>query len=236
MAADRASPPSPIRLAVQRGLQVVILFAALSLALLLAAGRLDWWEAWAFLGAYFLISLTAVLSMVRTDPQLSAERAQIGEGSKGWDKAIIAAQSLLSLSLFVVIGLDAGRFGWSHVPPWLRIIAVLGMIPAFGLPAWASKVNTYLSGTVRIQSERGHRVVSQGPYRWIRHPMYAGMVVYDVCVPLLLGSWWGLVVGSVMIALVFIRTALEDRTLQAELPGYAEYAQRVRYRLLPGIW
>lgn len=234
---EPASPrPFPFRLALQRGLQATLLFLALGAALLLSAGRLDWWQAWLFLGAYYLISLTAVLNMIRTDPALSAERVRMRAESKGWDKAIVAVQGLLSLALYVVIGLDAGRFGWSSVPAWLRLLAILGMVPAFGLPAWASRVNTYLSGTVSIQADRGHHAVTHGPYRWIRHPMYAGMALYDICVPLLLGSWWGLLVGALMITLVIVRTALEDKTLQAELPGYADYARQVPFRLIPGVW
>ncbi len=229
-------PPFPLRLAFQRGLQVSVMFAALSAALLLPAGRLNWREAWVFLGVYYLISLSSVLNMVRIDPDLSAERVRVRGESKGWDKAIISLQGVLTLALYAVIGLDAGRYGWSRVPTVLRLVALVGMVPAFGLPTWASKVNTYLAGTVSIQADRGHHAVTQGPYRWIRHPMYAGMLCYDICVPLLLGSWWGLLVGAAMIALVVTRTALEDRTLQAELPGYAEYANQVRFRLIPGVW
>jgi len=109
-------------------------------------------------------------------------------------------------------------------------------VPAFSLPVLASRANAFLASTVRIQEERGHAVVSTGPYAFIRHPMYAGMILYDVCVPLLLGSWVGLAVSAVMILMVLVRTTLEDRTLQAELPGYREYAKGVRFRLLPGVW
>jgi len=112
----------------------------------------------------------------------------------------------------------------------------LGFIPAFGLPLWASKVNAFLSSRVRIQADRGHAVVAAGPYRYIRHPMYLGMICYDVSLPLLLGSWWGLAVTVAMVVAVIVRTALEDRTLQRELPGYGEYARQVRYRLFPGVW
>ncbi|MBN1921817.1 MAG: isoprenylcysteine carboxylmethyltransferase family protein [Anaerolineae bacterium] len=217
-------------------LQTVVMFFVIGGALLGGAGRLDWWEAWAFLIGYFLIALTSVLWMLRTQPELARERQHPGQNMKKWDNVLVGFNLLLTLTMFAVIGLDVGRYGGSQVPLAMRIVALLGFIPAFGLPLWASRANAYLSSRVRIQEDRGHVVVSEGPYRYVRHPMYAGMVLYDLSVPLLLGSWWGLAVGVVMIAVVVVRTALEDRTLQQELPGYDDYTQRVRYRLLPGVW
>lgn len=136
--------------------------------------------------------------------------------------------------MLVVIGLDAGHFGGSHVPWAVRLVALLGFVPAFGLPLLASSANTYLASTVRIQHERGPSVVSAGPYARIRHPMYVGMILFNLCLPPLLGSWYGLGVSALAIGPVILRTALEDRTLEAELPGYADYAERVRWRLVPG--
>lgn len=219
-----------------RALQTSAIFAVMGGVLFLSAGRLDWREAWVFLGIYFALSLGASLAMLRYDPGLSQERTRPGKNVKWWDQVLVGVNLLLTLSLFAVIGLDAGRFGWSKVPSWARILALLGFVPAFGLPVWASLVNTYMSSRVRIQEERGHQVVSSGPYAFVRHPMYAGMILYDICLPILLGSWWGLVVGGLMIVLVVIRTSLEDRTLQKELAGYAEFAARVPYRLAPGVW
>ena len=204
--------------------------------LFLAAGRLDWLDAWIFLVAYFVIAAAAQAWLTRLDPDLVEERWQVGTNTKAWDRWIVAANGLLLFALLFIIGLDAGRFGWSHVPWPVRAAALLGFVPAFGLPVLASRTNTYLSSTVRIQEERGHVVVSSGPYAFIRHPMYAGMILYDLCVPLLLGSWVGLAVSVLMICMVVLRTSLEDRTLQSELPGYREYASRVRFRLLPGVW
>jgi protein-S-isoprenylcysteine O-methyltransferase Ste14 len=136
--------------------------------------------------------------------------------------------------MLVVIGLDAGHFGGSHVPWAVRLVALLGFVPAFGLPLLASSANPYLASTVRIQHERGLSVVSAGPYARIRHPMYVGMILFNLCLPPLLGSWYGLGVSALAIGPVILRTALEDRTLEAELPGYADYAERVRWRLVPG--
>jgi protein-S-isoprenylcysteine O-methyltransferase Ste14 len=204
--------------------------------LFLSAGRLDWLDAWLFLTVYFLVAVAAQIWLMMTDPDLVEERWRWGANTKAWDKWIIFTNSALLFALLVVIGLDAGRFGWSHVPWLVRVAALLGFVPAFGLPLLASRANTYLASTVRIQEERGHTVVTAGPYAFIRHPMYAGMILYDVCVPLLLGSWVGLAISAVMITMAILRTALEDRTLQAELPGYREYASRVRFQLLPRVW
>jgi len=215
---------------------LIVTYGLMGSVLFLAAGRIDWPDAWVFLIAYFLTAATAQVWLTRTNPELADERSQWGPNTKAWDKWIVSVNVVLVVALLAVIGLDAGRFGWSDVPGPVRLVALLGFVPAFGLPLLASRANTYLASTVRIQEERGHAVVSAGPYAVIRHPMYAGMILYDLCVPLLLGSWVGLAVGAVMIAMVLVRTALEDRTLQAELPGYDEYARRVRFRLLPGVW
>jgi len=224
------------RLVAAQLLQTLAMFLVIGSVLFLAAGRLDWLAAWAFLSIYFLIALVTAIWMLRTNPELTQERARPGRNAKSWDNLLVGLSLLLTLALFAVIGLDAGRYGWSEVPLGVRALGLLGFIPAFGLPLWAARVNAYLSSRVRIQAERGHAVVAAGPYRYIRHPMYAGMICYDVSVPLVLGSWWGLAVGAALIALVILRTALEDRTLQRELPGYETYSRQVRYRLLPGVW
>ncbi len=219
-----------------RILQITGMFLVLFIALFVPAGRLDWWIAWFYWLAHFYISLISALWMLRVNPELSQERFQPGENVKRWDQFILILNLFLTLGLYITIGLDAGRFGWSSVPLFIRLLALLGFIPAFGLPLAASQANAFLSSRVRIQDDRGHQVVDQGPYQFVRHPMYLGTLFFNICLPLMLGSWWGLVVGGLMNILVFVRTALEDRTLQAELPGYPEYASRVRYRLIPGLW
>jgi protein-S-isoprenylcysteine O-methyltransferase Ste14 len=230
---DRTARPRPLLLRIGALLVTYVLMGAV---LFLAAGRIDWLDAWIFLAVYFVIAAAGQAWLTRIDPALVEERWEWGRNTKAWDKWIVASNGLLLFALLFAIGLDAGRFSWSHVPWLVRLAALLGFVPAFGLPLLASRANTFLASTVRIQDERGHAVVSTGPYAFIRHPMYAGMILYDACVPLLLGSWVALAVSAVMITLVILRTALEDRTLQAELPGYREYAERVRFRLLPGMW
>jgi protein-S-isoprenylcysteine O-methyltransferase Ste14 len=222
--------------AAARVVQLAAFFVILGGILFIAAGRLDWWEAWIFLAVYFVITVAGQLWVMYRDPELSQERSRVGPNAKRWDKIIIAVNGVLTLALFVLIGLDAGRFKWSALPLGVRFLGGFGFIASICLTLWASYVNTYLSGQVRIQAERGHHAITAGPYRYVRHPMYLGMMLYDFSLPLLLGSGWALIVSVLMVILVVIRTILEDRTLQAELPGYAEYARQTRYRLVPGVW
>jgi protein-S-isoprenylcysteine O-methyltransferase Ste14 len=163
-------------------------YALMGAVVFLAAGRFNWLDAWVFLTAYFLVAGIAQAWLAWTNPDLAEERWQWGPNTKAWDKWIVPANGLLLFALLVVIGLDSGRFEWSRVPWPVRVAALLGFVPAFSLPVLASRANAFLASTVRIQEERGHAVASTGPDAVIRHPMYAGMILYDVCVPLLLGS------------------------------------------------
>ncbi len=230
----QASPPLP-RVLARMG-RLAVSFALFGALLFLPAGRLDWWEVWLFLAIYYMVALVGQLWIMRRDPALDQERSRFGQNVKSWDRVIVGVNWLLTLVLLVVIGLDAGRMHWSVVPLGWRLAGGLGLIPCFGLTLWAARANTFLSGQVRIQTERGHYTVKGGPYRYVRHPMYLSMILYDVCLPVLLGSWWALCVSGTMIALIVLRTALEDRTLQKELTGYAAYTRQTRYRLVPGIW
>ena len=154
-----------------------------------------------------------------------------------WDRAIVLLGALLlpTVSL-IVAGLDH-RFGWTAVlPTGVHLSGLVMLAAGYALGAWAMAVNRFFSAVVRIQKERGHAVVTRGPYRLVRHPSYAGGLLATIGIPLLLNSWWALIPASVVVALTIARTALEDRTLQNELPGYSEYAQRTRYRLVPGMW
>jgi protein-S-isoprenylcysteine O-methyltransferase Ste14 len=145
--------------------------------------------------------------------------------------------TLFTLSLFVAAGLDVGRFHWSDtVPLWVQVAALVGFVLSFAFNIWAMAVNNFYSRVVRIQRDRGQYVVTDGPYRFVRHPSYIGVIFSWACAALALGSWFALVPVALIAATFTVRTALEDRTLQEELPGYKEYAGRVRYRLLPGVW
>ncbi len=216
----------------------VFVFAFSAAVMFLSAGRLDWREAVFFWIAYFFISVASGLYLIKIDSSLMRERldAVRQKNVKTWDRWILAVNMVLTLALFVLIGLDAGRYHWSLVPLPVRIIGGSFMLLSFALTLWASRTNTFMSSLVRIQSERSHQVISSGPYAIVRHPMYAAMGMLDIGMPLLLNSWFGLMVSFLMIAVVFLRIILEERTLFSELPGYSEYCGRVRFRLIPGIW
>ncbi len=164
------------------------------------------------------------------------ERRRAGPNVKGWDKIIMGVYTALLLGLLVVAALDAGRFRWSATPPLLRALGWLGLAIAVAIIFWAMASNTFLSQSVRIQAERGHRTITTGPYQYVRHPMYVGVILCVVGVPCVLGSGWAMLPGLLAAGLFVVRTALEDRTLLQELPGYREYAQRARYRLFPWVW
>jgi protein-S-isoprenylcysteine O-methyltransferase Ste14 len=220
----------------RRIVQVVattLLFGGL---LFLSAGRLDWLWAWVCLSIWCLGILLNGVTVARTDPELINERGRRPTDQVGWDRILTGIGSVTFLALPVIAGLDAVRFGWSSMAPGLHAAGAAVLILALLLNWWCMMTNRYLSTVARIQSERGQEVVTTGPYRYVRHPMYVGMILLGLGLPLLLGSWWALAPGLVMVALFVVRAALEDRMLRAELGGYPEYAERVRYRLLPGIW
>jgi protein-S-isoprenylcysteine O-methyltransferase Ste14 len=210
--------------------------AGLAAILFISAGRLDWLQAWAFTLAFGGFLTGYGLWMLRNDPGQMNERSQVGQNTKTWDKVILTTYMVLLLTMLVLAGLDAGRFGWARAPLALQILGWCGAAFAGFVIFRTAAVNTFLSRTVRIQDDRGQRVIDTGPYARVRHPMYLGIIVLMVSIPLLLGSLWALNPGAMIGILFIVRTALEDRTLQEELPGYPEYARRVRYRLFPWIW
>ncbi len=210
--------------------------ALVGVLLFLAAGTMDWPMGWALVGVYLMWVCANALVLIPRSPELIAERLGPRKGAKAWDTAIISVVGLATLGRLVVAGLDM-RYEWTigipAVLPWIAlVVAVLG----YALGVWAMAVNAFFSQIVRIQEERGHIVVTDGPYRFVRHPGYVGVILFDLAVPVMLGSLWALAFGGLIAVLIVIRTALEDRTLQAELEGYPDYARRVRYRLVPAIW
>jgi len=227
--------PSLERSGIRRIVQVLVSVLLIGVLLFLSAGRLDWLWAWLFLAGWLLLMLMSALVMSKS-PGLINERGRRTENIKGWDKVLMAVYSLLLFTAPAVAGLDAVRFEWSAMPLAWHVIGGVLLIPAMIMPLWAMSANTCLSTMVRIQDDRGHQVVTSGPYRYVRHPMYVGTIFFGLCMPLFLGSWWTFVPCSLIVVIFTIRTALEDRTLRKELPEYVEYAQRVRYRLLPGVW
>jgi protein-S-isoprenylcysteine O-methyltransferase Ste14 len=221
----------------RRFIVIFAMFGVEAAILFLAAGRLDWTAAWVYLGMRILATAVFSVYILRTNPEIINERGRSNpEKTKPWDKVFGAIYAPTLFIAPLVAGLDAVRFGWSSVPLVWQIVGGLLMIPAIVLPYWAMAVNPFLVTTVRLQDERGHYVVNVGPYRYVRHPMYSGVLLLSVAAPLLLGSLWMFVPNAVASLAFIIRTALEDRTLQAELPGYADFTRQTRYRLLPGVW
>ena len=208
----------------------------MGVALFWPAGRIDWWPAWASI-AVTLAWITATAGVIlRFNPDLLAERLGPRKGAKSWDMAIMSTLGLIQLARYIVAGLDQ-RYGWTGgFPLAAQIAALIVCVLGYALFVWAIASNAYFSQIVRIQPERGHAVATGGPYHTVRHPAYAGAILYELASPVLLASGWALIASGLSVVLLILRTALEDRTLQAELAGYVDYARQVRQRLLPGIW
>lgn len=219
----------------RRRIVVVIVTMAIGWAILFAgAGTLRYPEAWVYVTLQMVVFLMAGIYIIRRNPGIINERGNI-QVEKSWDKVIMWLYAPQIFLMPLVAGLDY-RFGWSTVPLWLQIISFIMIIPGMVLPYWAMLVNNYLVVTVRVQEERDHSVVTGGPYHYVRHPMYVGIILSYLFTPLALGSWWALIPGGIAIAAIIARTSLEDKTLREELPGYVAYSEETRYRLLPGVW
>ena len=220
-------------------LRFVVFVLLLPLVLFVAAGRLDWVMAWVYVGMHIAFTVVSRAIAMRKNPQLLAERAQSlkAENAKSWDRAMVVLVGLCGpLVMWVVAGLGE-RFNWPpQIPLALQIAALVVVVLGYAIGTWAMIVNAFFSAVVRIQEERNQTAVSDGPYRFVRHPAYAGGIVAYLAMPVMLGTLWALLPATLAVAGVIIRTVLEDRTLREELPGYAEYAQQTRYRLVPGIW
>ena len=200
------------------------------------AGRWDWFWGWSLVVIYLLWTSANTLLLWRRAPDLLIERATRHKDVEQWDILIMSIVGLVTLAKHIVAGLDE-RYSWSgdfpasmHTAMWL--LAAGG----YALGTWAMLSNAYFATINRIQNERGHEVARGGPYRFVRHPAYSGVVLFELATPLLLGSWWALIAGVLNAVLMVVRTALEDRSLQEDLPGYEAYCGKTKYRLLPGVW
>lgn len=214
---------------------VVFVFPLLPI---LISGDWTWWEAW----FYALISAAGFIASrvlaAQRHPDIIEERARSMEleGAKPWDKILAPSLAFGNILILVVAGIDH-RFGWtSPFPLAVKLLAILIIILGYLLGSWALLENRFFSGVVRIQKDRGHHVVSSGPYHFIRHPGYAGALWAYLCTPLLLDSAWALLPALLLAGVLILRTALEDNTLQQELPGYKDFTHKTRYRLFPGVW
>ncbi len=215
----------------------VLSVAVMGVALFWSAGRVDWWPAWAALVVMTLWTGATSAIVFHYNPDLLAERLGPRKGEKRWDAGTVSLLGLVTLLRYILAGLDQ-RYAWTgDLPLAVQLVALVLCVLGYDVVfVWATSANAFFSRIARIQSERGHTVVTGGPYRFVRHPAYAGAILYELAVPFLLASWPALIASGLSALLLFVRTVLEDRMLQAELPGYREYVQRVPYRLFPGLW
>lgn len=217
--------------------QFVGVFLLFALALFLPAGTIVWPAGWTFLGLFFAFMLLVNLWLLKHNPGLLQERMRgRADNQQPWDKVLFPA---LLIGFFVWLsgmGLDAEHLQWSHVPFWLQIIGGIILLGSFYLLFLTFRENSYLSPVVRIQAERGQTVVSTGPYHYVRHPMYAAIVIFVIGTSLLLGSWYGLLIGLAPLIILARRAVLEERTLREKLQGYVSYTAQVQYRIVPYVW
>lgn len=226
-----STPESHARLAVRGALRVLV-----TVALCALGARAGWVHLWVFLGLALLTVGVNLFVLVTRNPELLWQRLKPDRPEEGYDRLFIRASGVLFVAMFIVAGLDVLRYQWSALPLSASVLgAALWLIGAAPI-AWAMAENPYLERTVRHQTERGHHVVTTGPYAWVRHPMYAGLLIVIAGLPLVLGSLWAGVPAILSMALFVARTYLEDRTLQRKLPGYQQYTRQTRYRLAPGLW
>jgi protein-S-isoprenylcysteine O-methyltransferase Ste14 len=218
--------------------QTVLWLGVMAILLFVPAATVNWSGAWIFLGETSVVSVLLGLWLARHDPALLKERLRppIQKEQSNQDKIVTGLILLLYLGWFAFMALDAVRFKWSAVPAWLQLPGALGVLVACYIAYLTLRENSFAAPVVKIQRERSQTVITTGPYRYVRHPMYAGMIFYLFCAPLLFGSWWGLLWGVVLLGLFAIRILIEERTLREELEGYNEYAAQVRYRLIPLVW
>ena len=200
------------------------------------AGRLDWPAAWALTLLFFLFLVLMLSWGLKNARALLEERIRPAGEVRSWDKIVLKIYNVLRFAVLFIAALDAGRFRWSVMPGSFQVFAAAVFV-ALGLIVWRTMcANSYLSSRARIQSDRNQKVVTTGPYQYVRHPMYVAIILLNPCLALILGSWWAIIPAALICPVYMIRTWLEDRMLQDELAGYRDYASRVRYRLVPGVW
>jgi protein-S-isoprenylcysteine O-methyltransferase Ste14 len=223
-----------------KGFALSLIFGAFLAAILFgSAGDIGWPAGWAFLILFSACSQAIAIWLARTDPDLLAERMRApnaAEGQKPRDRAIIAALQVAMLGWIVLMALDARRFRWSHVPVWGQVLGAVLIVAGFYAWSRVLAANRFATTRVRVQEERGQTVISTGPYAIVRHPMYADALMPMVGIPLLLGSLWGLLGLAVFIPILAARALGEEQVLMDGLPGYPDYAAKVRFRLVPGVW
>jgi protein-S-isoprenylcysteine O-methyltransferase Ste14 len=228
-----------VALSIRLLVRLILLAAFGPVLLFLSAGDLGWTMGWVFAAFMFSYTLVSRLSLLKKNPSLITERTEAmkKENVEPWDRILVPLIGiLLPVATVIVAGLDH-RFRWSPVfPAWVQAAAYVPIFLGGLLAQWAVMENAFFSAVVRIQEERGHKVVTTGPYRFVRHPGYAGGLVFNLFMPVALGSLWGYLPVSFYLILTLVRTSLEDKTLRLKLEGYREYAEKTRKRIIPGVW
>ncbi|UCC84445.1 MAG: isoprenylcysteine carboxylmethyltransferase family protein [Gemmatimonadota bacterium] len=228
--------PSRRALIAEAAIRIILSLPLLALMLFLPAGRWDWTMGWALIAVMLVLVCVNMTVLLVKNPEVIRERMRGGKGVRKWDRLVTGSMAPFALAVVLLGGFDQ-RFGWSPpFAPWIQVTALGLLVVGDLIFLWAMAENKFFTKMVRIQRERGHYVVTGGPYRYVRHPGYVGWYIMMIGLTVALGSLWGFIPAVILLALMLVRTALEDRTLRKELAGYEEYAERVRYRLIPGAW
>lgn len=232
-----AAPRQPKAMSRRTAITYAIgLTLALLVLIFLPAGTIAWRPGWVLLFVLILAFGASGLVLAWVNPVIYRARSRIQPGTKSWDKSLLALILPAMTAVLPVAALDAGRFHWSQVPAWWVPGGYIAVLAGIAVTGWAQAVNPFFEPGVRIQAERHQRVIDSGPYRFVRHPGYIAALFLFIGMALALGSFWALVPAALASALLVLRTAWEDRLLRSELAGYDDYARRVRWRLVPGLW
>jgi len=211
------------------------LIILMGMGLFIPAGTIFWLEGWIYIGIMVFFFYLNVNFLSKHNPELIKERAEV-KTTEQWDKILIIIMGLVFIPWFIIPGIDAVLLKWSFVPYYVKIVGFIGIALSFVLIHLVMRENSYLARTVKIQEERGHQVITTGPYKYIRHPMYLGMICYFICHSLALGSLYSLIPGAFACVLLIIRTIFEDKMLHEQLNGYKEYASQTTHKIIPGLW
>ena len=212
----------------------VVFLLFLGIIIFLPAGDIRWVKGWLMIVVFVALTIPSMVYLWRVNAEIFAARRRIQPGTKGWDRVLLMVLLPTMLAVYPVAALDDGRFHWSRVPLWLVVVGYVLLTTSWCLFMWVESVNKFAEPGVRVHAEQ--KVINTGPYAIVRHPMYMGVPSFSVGTALALGSYWALVPAALLLPILVGRTAMEDRTLREELGGYKQYASRVRYRLLPGVW
>ncbi len=228
----------PSKLLIRAVAQTVVSLALMAVVLFLAADDWGWKQGWAYLGEIGTLSLAITLGLAKTDPDLLRQRlsSPMAKGQKPADLALGIALCILFVAWFALMGVDAQRFMWTTVPVWAQVIGAVLVGLCMGLCWETFSANRFAVAQVRVQTERSQTVITTGPYRYIRHPMYAGAVLFFIGTPLILQSLWGLAGSAALILCLALRTLGEERVLRVDLAGYADYMKATPWRIVPGVW